>query len=252
MKKTITVQNVTIGEGMPKICVSLIGRTRVELIEEASLLKTLEVDLVEWRIDFFEEVEKIEQVKLVLNEIREILLDKPLIFTFRSKKEGGEREVSNTYYLDLYEAIIQTKLVDFIDIELFKDEHDINNLVEQAHSKGIYVIISNHDFQKTPLKEEMITRLKRAQDLGADIPKIAVMPNSSKDVITLLEATNKMNEKYAKTPIITISMGAKGIISRLSGEVFGSSITFASAKSSSAPGQVSIEKLKEVLQLLHQ
>lgn len=249
--KTITVKNIIIGEGTPKICVPMVGSSFAHLIEEANYLKTLDLDLVEWRVDFFEHVEKIEKVKEVLRGIRAILPQTPLVFTFRSAKEGGEKEVSTSFYFELNKAIAETGLVDIVDVELFNDENDVKALIEAAHSKNVYVIISNHDFHATPVKEEIISRLRKAQELGGDLPKIAVMPASTADVLTLLDATTTMNEQYADRPIITMSMAGKGVISRLAGELFGSAITFGAAKKASAPGQVSVKELRSVLNLLH-
>ena len=111
--------------------------------------------------------------------------------------------------------------------------------------------MSNHDFDKTPSYDEILTRLKAMQSLDADIPKIAVMPTCKKDVLTLLQATNEMHETYADRPIITMSMAGTGVISRLCGEVFGSALTFGAAKKASAPGQMNVEDLHTVLTLLH-
>ncbi len=138
--------------------------------------------------------------------------------------------------------------MDIIDIELFNEEASLNKLVKSAHRSGVKVIISNHDFEKTPSEEEIISRLCKMQNLGADLPKIAVMPSSSDDV---LAATNTMNKNFAKKPIITMSMGSLGVISRLSGEVFGSCMTFGSAKFISAPGQVDVKDLMDILEVLH-
>ncbi|WP_144552989.1 type I 3-dehydroquinate dehydratase [Bacillus sp. X1(2014)] len=252
MPKTITVRDLTIGEGIPKICVPLVGETIIQLKEEAGFLKNIDLDLVEWRVDFFEHVEDIEKVKEALMEVRSILPNTPLIFTFRSHKEGGNKEIPTSFYLGLNEAIAETGLVDIIDVELFNDENEVKKLIEDAHAKNVFVIISNHDFHKTPSKEEIIFRLRKAQELGGDIPKIAVMPISSADVLTLLDATNTMKEQYADRPFITMSMAGKGVISRLAGEVFGSALTFGAAKKASAPGQIAVKELRNVLTLLHE
>jgi 3-dehydroquinate dehydratase-1 len=251
MKKTVTVRGITIGEGSPKICVPLVGETRTQLTEEAAFLKTLDLDLVEWRVDFFEHVEDLKEVKTTLNEIRTILAEIPLIFTFRSLKEGGNKEICTAYYIELNKVMAETGQVDMIDVELFNEEKIVKTLVEAAHSNDVFVIISNHDFEKTPAKEEIISRLLKAQELGGDLPKIAVMPTSTTDVLTLLEATNMMNEQFANRPIITMSMAARGVISRLAGELFGSAITFGAAKKASAPGQIAVTELRNVLNLLH-
>ncbi|MHC1682398.1 MAG: type I 3-dehydroquinate dehydratase [Clostridiaceae bacterium] len=251
MSKVVEIKNVAIGEGTPKICVPIVGRKISDIIEEASYLKGLDFDIVEWRVDFYEEVANILKVKEALQSIRDILQDKPIIFTFRSKKEGGETEISNQYYFELNKAIAETRLADSIDIELFNEESDVRGLVEIAHTNDLKVIMSNHDFYKTPEKEEIISRLRKMEELGADIPKIAVMPTSTEDVITLLDATRIMKEQYAKGPIITMAMAGKGVISRLSGELFGSALTFGAAKKVSAPGQISVEDLRKTLEILH-
>ncbi|MBD8070827.1 type I 3-dehydroquinate dehydratase [Bacillus sp. PS06] len=248
---TLHIKGLSIGEGAPKICVPLVGRTSEELIEEAIELQNLDFDLVEWRVDFFQHVDDVDRVTSALHEIRKILIDKPLVFTFRSAKEGGEREISARSYFELNKAIAETKLVDMIDVELFTEEAMVKELVEIAHVNNVYVIISNHDFQQTPSKEEIISRLRKAQDIGGDVPKIAVMPQTERDVLTLLDATLTMKEQYADRPIITMSMAGKGVISRLSGEIFGSAVTFGAAKKPSAPGQVEVSELRNVLTLLH-
>lgn len=251
MKKTVTVRGITLGKGAPKICVSMVGKTLSQLKEEASFFKTIDLDVVEWRVDFFEHVDVIEKVKEAVFEIRAILADIPLIFTFRSAKEGGERECNPSFYFELNKSIAETSQVDLIDIELFNDESDIKKLINAAHTYNVFVILSNHDFERTPSKEEMVSRLRKAQELGGDLPKLAVMPTSAADVLTLLDATNTMNEKYADRPFITMSMGGKGVISRLAGEIFGSALTFGAANKASAPGQVDVTELRRIVNLLH-
>lgn len=89
------------------------------------------------------------------------------------------------------------------------------------------------------------------EEAGADIAKIAVMPESTEDVLTLLSATCKA-KKELTCPVITMSMAGTGLISRLSGEVFGSCLTFGSAGNISAPGQIDALKLRSVLHILHE
>ena len=86
------------------------------------------------------------------------------------------------------------------------------------------------------------------QELGADIVKYAVMPTRERDVLTLLDATLTMKEEHPKTPVITMSMGRLGAISRISGELFGSCLTFATAGNASAPGQLPAAVVKEMLE----
>lgn len=251
MKKTVKVRDIILGEGIPKICVPIIGITKDELIEEVAVLKDISLDVVEWRVDFYENVEDIEKVKEVLLDLRKLLLNTPILFTFRSAKEGGEKEVSTDYYAQLNKEIAATKLVDLIDVELFTGDEVVKDIVASAHDCKVKVVISNHDFFKTPAQEEIVSRLRKMQELGADLPKIAVMPQNQGDVLVLLSATNEMVQNYAESPIITMSMAGTGVISRLAGEVFGSALTFGAAKKASAPGQIAVADLRSVLNILH-
>lgn len=252
MKKIVEVRNIKFGEGMPKICVPLIGKNDAALIEEANFLKTLKLDVVEWRIDHHENVEDIEKMKETLKVLRGALGELPLLVTFRSKKEGGEREVSVAYYAELNKAMAATGDADMIDVELFTGDEVVKEIVEFAHNHNVKVVMSNHDFDKTPEKEEIVSRLCKMQEMDADLPKIAVMPQTTDDVLTLLSATNEMVTKHADRPIITMSMAGLGVVSRLAGETFGSALTFGAAKAASAPGQVPVAKLAQVLEIMHE
>lgn len=252
MKQIVEVRGVKFGEGMPKICVPLVGKNNLELVEEANSLKTLKLDVVEWRVDHHEDVEDLSKIEEALKVLRESLGDMPLLVTFRTKKEGGEKEVSTEYYSKLNKAIVATGMTDMIDVELFTGDAIVKEIVDFAHSKDVKVVMSNHDFFKTPTKEEIISRLCKMQVMNADLPKIAVMPQTTEDVLTLLSATNEMVTKHANRPIITMSMAGLGVVSRLAGEVFGSALTFGAAKAASAPGQVPVEKLEQVLQIVHE
>ena len=251
MMKSVKVKNVVLGEGAPKICVPLVGKTEEGLLAEVANLQGLDFDLVEWRVDFFDDVENIQVVKEMASTLQEKLVDIPILFTFRSKKEGGEREFAEADYFALIHEMIPTGLVDLVDVELFMTEAKVKETVAFANEQGVKVVMCNHDFHKTPAKDEIVKRLRMMQDFGADVCKIALMPTSAADVLTVLMATHEMYTTYADRPMVTMSMGGVGMISRLSGEVFGSAMTFGAATQASAPGQVPVDALRGVLNLLH-
>ena len=233
----VIVRNVKIGEGIPKICVPIVGVTRENIIEEAKALHNIPADVAEWRADWFENVFDFNEVEKILRELRKVLGEIPLLFTFRTSGEGGEKEIERNEYVKLNKLVTKTGFIDIIDIEVFTGDSIVKEMIEQAHGCGE--------------KDVIVGRLRRMQELGADIPKIAVMPGNKKDVLTLLSATREMAEEYADRPIITMSMSGNGVISRLSGEIFGSAMTFGAAKKASAPGQMRVEDLRQVLQILH-
>ena len=247
----VVIRDLKIGEGMPKICVPIVGVTKEEIINEAKNIKTIPADLVEWRADWFDGVWNFSEVKDVLKCLREELGNMPLLFTFRTAKEGGEKAIDDVAYAELNKKVAEMEIADLIDVEIFSTEEVVKEIIACAHKCNVKIIASNHDFQKTPSEDEIIVRLKKMQDLDADILKIAVMPNTSRDVVTLLSATEKMVSDYADRPVVTMSMSGKGVISRIAGEVFGSAITFGAAKKASAPGQIAVEELKNVLNIVH-
>ncbi|GIO28707.1 type I 3-dehydroquinate dehydratase [Ornithinibacillus bavariensis] len=248
----LKVRDIVIGEGVPKIIVPLVGATEQALCKEVESLLKMKPDMFEWRADLYDAVEDSTSIERTLGVIRENVVNTPLLFTFRTENEGGKKHISLEHYREVLIRVISSGLVDLVDIELFLGEGLIKELILLAKKNGVFVVLSNHDFQRTPHKEELLTRFSKMQELGADIAKIAVMPNSAHDVITLLDTTQEIKENIANRPFITIAMGDKGVVSRLTGELFGSSATFASGVNKSAPGQIEISELRHILELLHQ
>lgn len=247
------IKNLTIGDGRVKICVPIVCKTKEEVILNAKKIKSKksDIDIVEFRADYYLDIFNLEKTIEVLKELKNILNDIPIIFTIRSKKEGGELEIDIDKYVELNKNIIKSNLIDTIDVEIFIGDNYVNDIVDLAHRKGIKVIGSNHDFENTPSKEEIINRVKKMQILNTDIIKIAVMPKDKKDVIELISATEEVVDNFLDRPIIAISMGKEGIITRISSEIFGSCITFASLDRVSAPGQINIDDLKKILDIIH-
>lgn len=249
--KPVVVRNVKIGEGMPKICVPIVGKTTEAIVAEAKTFDQIPVDVVEWRVDWFDDVFDTEKVIETAKQLRDALGEIPILFTFRTSKEGGEKAIEDEVYAALNIAVAQSGYVDLVDVEAFSGDELVKKIVTEVHKTGVKVIGSNHHFHETPAKEDIVNRLKKMQDLDCDIPKIAVMPQNKTDVLTLLTATLEMSEQFADRPIITMSMSGTGVISRLAGEVFGSALTFGAAAKASAPGQIGVNELETVLDILH-
>lgn len=249
--KTVKVKQVCIGEGMPCICVPLVGKNKAELAVELKAVQEIKPDIVEWRMDFLDAVDDWEAVKRQGADLAAALPDTPILATFRTKREGGAKAISEAAYYALNRMIAENKLADLLDVELFCAEETVRSLIACAHAHDIKIVLSNHDFVQTPSYAQLIERAKRMRQYDADLLKLAVMPRCRQDVLTLLQATSDLKEQIPQ-PLITMAMGKLGVISRLCGETFGSAITFASAKTASAPGQLDARKLKQILETLHQ
>lgn len=250
MKQVVTVRNLTIGEGMPKICVPIVAVTKEEIIKKAEEIRNYPADMIEWRADYFEDAYHLEALASVLSGIREVIGDMPLLFTFRSESEGGCKSIGAKDYFALNLAVAMYGVADLIDLEVYHDLERAKNVIAMLHEAGVKVIASHHDFDKTPTRSEIMTKLSKMQELNADILKIAVMPNEIGDVARLLKITGRTSINFEK-PLVTMAMGEMGMVTRISGESFGSDITFGTVGEASAPGQLHVNDLKLILETLH-
>ncbi|SFB61956.1 type I 3-dehydroquinate dehydratase [Azotobacter beijerinckii] len=250
---SITIRNVVIGEGAPKIAVPTTGSTVAQVLDQARQVgSNKDADIIEYRIDYLDFAYDAAEVARLGKQVAEAVHGKPVILTFRTGAEGGPKPIKDEDYGNLYSALIEAGFADLLDVEMFRDEKVVKRLVDEAHKAGVKVIMSSHDFHKTPPTEEMVSRLRRQQELGADVLKIAVMPHDPGDVLKLEDATWQMRSRYTDRPLMTMSMASPGVISRLSGEVFGQSITVGKIGQASAPGQVDVKELRAVLDTIHE
>lgn len=251
MTKPIQVKNVSFGEGLPKICVPLTGITEDEIKKEGKKAVEAGAELVEWRADFFEALDDRESLEKTLLSLSDILGQVPLLFTIRTSKEGGNREIRIKDYVNCNMWACETGKADFIDVEAFGDEEEKKALIQSLQEKGTKVIASYHDFQKTESKEELKDRFRVLYNAGGDILKIAEMPAEFENTADLMLACREMTEEI-RNPLVAISMGNTGSISRISGENFGSCITFATVGKASAPGQFPVKELRMMMEALHE
>ena len=255
MIKSCTIKDKIIGEGRPKICVPIVGRTRDDIVAAALEIKKessrCRIDVVEFRADFFEKLYDFDSVKDIMVELKRILDGMVLLFTIRSEAEGGEKLAFSTPdIISINSFVISNRLADMVDVELFSGDSAVDSQIKLARENDVKIIMSSHDFKTTPDEQEIINRLCRMQDMGADIAKIAVMPEDEKQLVTLLHATVMMQQDYARIPIVTISMGRLGAISRVTGKIFGSAMTFAAVQKTSAPGQLSVEEVNKIIDII--
>lgn len=248
----IKIRNTVIGEGAPKIIIPTTGSTAEQVLMQAKAIgENPDADLIEFRIDYLNFATDAAQVTALGKQLVAQLHGKPLILTFRTKAEGGTREISDQAYGQLYLALIKAHFIDILDLEMFRQPAVVHQVLTAAHQAGIKVVMSSHDFNKTPETAELVARLRRQDAMGADILKIAVMPHNVADVLKLLDATAQIRDHYSRKPLLTMSMGGLGAVTRLSGQVFGSDLTFGMSGEASAPGQIDASSLRQVLNTMN-
>ena len=196
------------------------------------------VDILEVRVDLFDNVtpnDVVSEVKVLKRH------ELPLIGTIRSRAEGGKANLNDAQREGLYKQI--SPLVHALDIDL--SSSILKPVIAMARRNKNAVILSHHDFKKTPNDEALAEITKKANALGADIIKIAVRANDEGDVARLLGFTLTHRGKN----LVTISMGSIGSISRLLFPLAGSVMTYTSVTPSD--GQIPAGRLIEGLRLYY-
>ena len=248
--KLIHVQGKPLGGGaLPAIITPLVGKTTAALLDEVAAIVPKQPDLLEWRIDFFE---GIGDTALVIDAARAISAAGgiPILLTRRNATEGGQRvPIDEQAVVTMYSEACRARCVEVIDYELSNPPQDLQRLRAVSAENGIAMIMSYHNFQHTPDAATLDSKFIDAERQGADVAKVAVMPNDPQDVLTLLAATYRASQSI-RIPLLTMAMGGVGSLSRVMGWLYGSAATFAVGKSSSAPGQIAIEELREVLAMV--
>ncbi len=247
-----------IGGGRPAIC-AVVAEERAEDLP-ARIREACEspCDLIEWRADALLRGRSrggmwglAEELAEVGREVR-AASDKPIIFTVRTRGEGGSADLTDADYALLIRECAEAVPADAIDIQAFTgsteyEDEKMSFLVSLAREQGKTVLLSYHDFTETPEVADIVRRMCVMQSMGADLVKIAVMPSDEEDVHRLLEAARVMQEHYAERPFIAISMGELGQVSRICGGAFGSAVSYASVRETTAPGQMSVRQLAACL-----
>lgn len=240
--RQVVVNDLVFGNGRMKICVPVCEKTTEAVLDAVKEVKTTPADLIEWRIDYFD-----EDMFAAAPEIFKTAAPLPVLCTFRTKAEGGEREIDPAAYFALNEALCALG-VPMLDLELalcLAHEARAKQAIDTLHARGAVLVLSSHDFEKTPPRDVLVERYRQMEALGGDLPKIAVMPQSQRDVMVLLSAMTEASA--ACGPLIGISMGELGKLTRVRGGAFGSVMTFASKGKASAPGQIDAETLASML-----
>lgn len=222
--------------GIPRIAVSFKDKTAPSLLIQA---KNHGLDIAELRIDHYRRFDP----AYVLKEI-EKYKKFPVIVTLRLKKEGGNWPLSEEERLRLFAAVLPK--ADAIDIEL-SAKSILSKVVMLARKAKKPVIISYHNFDRTPDERKLKKIAEDAKTAGADIVKIAALALKKKDVQTL----GAFTIANASKNLVTIAMGENGVVSRVLFPALGSLMTYAHWGNPTAQGQLSYDQTFELLRVLY-
>ncbi|VRI65529.1 3-dehydroquinate dehydratase, (3-dehydroquinase) (type I DHQase) [Streptococcus pneumoniae] len=221
-----------------KLIVSVMPRS----LEEAQALdatRYLDADIIEWRADYLPK----EAILQVAPAIFEKFAGRKLVFTLRTRSEGGEIDLSPEEYIHLIKEVAQFYQPDYIDFEYYSYKDVFEEMLDFPN-----LVLSYHNFQETP--ENMMEILSELTILNPKLVKVAVMAHTEQDVLDLMNYTRGFKTLNPEQEYVTISMGKVGKVSRITADVTGSSWSFASLDEVSAPGQISLASMKKIREIL--
>ena len=253
MKSTVTsplrVRGVEYGGSKPLFCIPLVPVDFASLEDQAAVAAQLQPELIEWRADYFSDATADALVR-ASGVLRRAAGEAAIIFTLRMRNEGGAQQQSQAMRRELIEAVLRTRTIDILDLELANEKPFLEALMPLARECGARVLLAMHNFAETPANEVLLGHIRAMRAHGADIAKIAVMPKTPHDVLRLLQVTAAARRECPDLPLATMSMGALGSITRVAGFLYGSDMAFAVGKAASAPGQIPIEDARRTTELL--
>ena len=229
------------------ICIPIIAMTNEEaLLKMESSFP--QADIVELRIDY---IRNINLNELVSTKRAGAYRNMPLLITNRKTDEGGRFEGSERERVALLKEAVELG-VEYVDIELSTEEALIEELLQKIHNNDnqAKLIISHHDFNRTSSEKELKDRFNECLKAGADIVKMVTYANSMEDNLRVLDLISYAKRKNEE--IIAFCMGDLGRISRVMAPLFGSYLSFASLEKGdeSAPGQITINDMKQIFRIL--
>ena len=223
-----------------KLIVSVMPRS-IEEAQAIDVMRYHDADIIEWRADFLPK----EAILQVAPAIFEKFAGRELVFTLRTRSEGGQIELSSEEYVQIIKEVAQLYQPDYIDFEYFSYKDVFDQMLGFPN-----LVLSYHNFQETP--ENLMEILSELTSLNPKVVKIAVMANTEQDVLDLMNFTRGFKTLNPEQEYVTISMGKVGKVSRITSDVTGSSWSFASLDEASAPGQISLSSMKKIRELLNE
>lgn len=248
--RTVRWGSVTLGEGMPKVCVPVMGGSLDALRQAARRAAHARADVIELRIDSLSPMPDADTALSACRAVREAAGDIPLLFTLRTARDGGPGSADAAAYEKLLCTLVKARAFEAVDCELSVGEEAFARIVRAAHAAGVSVVGSSHEFGEIGDMARAADWLARQQELGADVCKAAVM---TRDRVQALEAALTMTRmgETLRVPMIAIAMGPAGVLTRVCCECMGSCLTFGTAGEASAPGQTDAAALRAAMDTIH-
>ena len=223
-----------------KLVVSIMPRN-IEEVQAIDVTRYEDADIIEWRADFLAK----EAILQVAPAVFEKFAGRELLFTLRTRSEGGEIDLSSEEYVQIIKDVTQLYQPDYVDFEYYTHKAVFDQMLDFPN-----LVLSYHNFQETP--DNMMEILSELTSLTPKVVKVSVMAHTEQDILDLMNYTRGFKTLNPEQDYVTISMGKIGKVSRITSDVTGSSWSFASLDVASAPGQISLSNMKKIREILNE
>ena len=247
--KVIEIKEKKFGDENPLICIPIISDTLDAFITDFEICMSHSPDVVEWRADYFEALQESQLLNAIFDVFKPYNHSVAIIFTLRSHDEGGKKVYSEAQRLEIIKKVLAYNMIDFVDVEINSSLEFVESIKALCDQNLCKLILSHHDYTSTPPESEIHSQMDKAVKLGADLIKIAYLAENASDVLTVFNSTMYAKETL-EMPIIGVSMGELGAVSRIFGGQFGSVLTYASSSGKSAPGQLPVELIRKIWSII--
>lgn len=250
-QKQIVLRNGKVfGGGKLLACVPLISKNLEELLNDAKETCSAEPDILEWRSDFFESIADAGKMAEAAKALRRVVGDIPVLFTPRIPEEGGKADLLPEVKKAVIEAVCETGCIDLVDVEMRFDDGYLQEIKKITEKYGVKLVLSYHDFSGMPEIEVIEEKLRRAEEMGADVDKLALMPKNFHDVAAFCKCVCDAKKTWVKNPVIGSLMGDVGAVTRFGGGSLGSDMSFVAVTGVSGPGQMHISDYRILNELI--
>ncbi|GLB47368.1 3-dehydroquinate dehydratase [Philodulcilactobacillus myokoensis] len=247
---TLTINNLKIGAGKPKVCVPITAATSDEVIAEGSKLLTTSADLVLLRLDYLENIKDADKTIQTIQTLRHWTTGLPLIVDLRTKASGANIALSDEDIQSVLIQIITAKVADAIKIDDRLDPKIQNRIKNAANNNQIRIITAHYYLMQRPTKDQMVDKIDQLEQTKlSDLVEISTIPTNKEQVLDLMQAclTASRNQSH---PIIITAVGPLGKTIQLASVACNNSIIYEPLKDANYLGQYSITQLSKMNKML--
>ena len=249
MSKELIIKGHRLSSEKMTVCVPIVSSNSDSIILEVNNAVFAGAKMIELRADMFDMLLEGDDLLSLLEKIAQICTNTIVLFTIRTSIEGGNAEIDDATLCDILKMVSSSSFVDMIDIEV-THLANANLLVKSIKNDGVFVVASHHNFGETYNRQKLLTIYNMLYESGADVLKVAMMPQSKEDVLRLMTVTEEAGRLYPDRLFIAISMGQLGQVSRFAGISCGSAVSFAALEQNSAPGQLGFAEMQHILEII--